>query len=334
MTKESRSSKVESCSTMKEQALERASCPQTKRPSFTVTMRVVYTTGRCNFCLPYKFVEKYISKKECEVRLWVLDGRSWFVQLRMRQRNVLPRAELLSHGWKAFALDNSLRAGDICTFELPNNGNEISFKVSIVKIADDACNKQVANKRRTTTPSKRKRNPCVKVESSFNYDKANMIPQNLIAKIEQEKIKVEPSDSFMKLTSEANTGNQGTCKRPSSSGLSRASEAASQFFSKNPYFQVILRSNHVLGCVLHIPCTFGVHYFEEKTQTEMLWVGEKYWYVKLLAYKSDYKFSVGWAAFAKGNSLQPRDVCISELIKRNQSEMKVYIFRQSGLAQE
>lgn len=51
----------------------------------------------------------------------------------------------------------------------------------------------VANKRRTTTPSKRKRNPCVKVESSFNYDKANMIPQNLIAKIEQEKIKVEPS---------------------------------------------------------------------------------------------------------------------------------------------
>ncbi|XP_062075325.1 putative B3 domain-containing protein REM15 [Humulus lupulus] len=118
MTKESRSSKVESCSTMKEQALERASCSQTKRPSFTVTMRAVYTTGRCNFCLPYKFVEKYISKKECEVRLWVSDGRSWFVQLRVRQRNVLPRAELLSHGWKAFALDNSLRAGDICTFEL------------------------------------------------------------------------------------------------------------------------------------------------------------------------------------------------------------------------
>ncbi|XP_062093921.1 B3 domain-containing protein Os03g0620500-like [Humulus lupulus] len=285
MTKEIRSSKVESCSTMKEQALERASCSQTKRPSFTVTMREVYTTGRCNFCLPYKFVEKYISKKECEVRLWVSDGRSWFVQLRVRQRNVLPRAELLSHGWKAFALDNSLRAGGICTFELTNNGNEISFKVSIVKIVDDACNKQVANKRRTTTPSKRKRNPCVKVESSFNYDKANMIPQNLIAKIEQEKIKVEPSDSFMKLISEANIGNQ-------------------------------------------------VHYFEEKTQTVMLWVGEKYWYVKLLAYKSDYKFSAGWAAFAKGNSLQPRDVCIFELIKRNQSEMKVYIFRQSGLAQE
>ncbi|XP_062086402.1 putative B3 domain-containing protein REM15 [Humulus lupulus] len=184
MTKESRSSKVESCSTMKEQALERASCSQTKRPSFS--------HYACS-CLPYKFVEKYISKKECEVRLWVSDGRSWFVQLRVRQRNVLPRAELLSHGWKSFALDNSLRAGDICTFELTNNGNEISFKVSIVKIADDACNKQVANKRRTTTPSKRKRNPCVKVESSFNYDKANMIPQNLIAKIEQEKIKVEPS---------------------------------------------------------------------------------------------------------------------------------------------
>ncbi|XP_062103975.1 B3 domain-containing protein REM19-like [Humulus lupulus] len=164
---------------------------------------------------------------------------------------------------------------------------------------------------------------------SFVVTKLNMIIPSVFA-----KHYLLSTNNSMKLISEVNTGNQGTCKRPSSSGLSRASEAANQFFSKNPYFQVILRSNHVLGCVLHIPCTFGVHYFEEKTQTVMLWVGEKYWYVKLLAYKSDFKFSAWWAAFAKGNSLQPRDVCIFELIKRNQSKMKVYIFRQSGLAQE
>ena len=36
-------------------------------------------------------------------------------------------------------LDNSLKAGDICTFEL-TNGNKFSFKVSIVKVASDAYN--------------------------------------------------------------------------------------------------------------------------------------------------------------------------------------------------
>ncbi|KAF4380712.1 hypothetical protein F8388_017066 [Cannabis sativa] len=63
-----------------------------------------------------------------------------------------------------------------------------------------------------------------------------------------------------------------------------------------------------------------------------LWVGEKYWHVKLLAYKSKYKFSAGFAVFARQNSLQPGDICIFELIKRNQAEMKVSITRPTCLA--
>ncbi|XP_062096638.1 B3 domain-containing transcription factor VRN1-like isoform X2 [Humulus lupulus] len=312
-------------------AIEGASCSQSERPSFTVTMHETYATGHSNLYLPYKFVEKYINKNECEVRLWVSDGRSWFVPLKVRQANGFRRAELLCCGWKAFMLDNSLRKGDICTFELTNNGNEISFRVTFVKgAADDAYNKQVATKRRATT------NPCVKVESSFNYGEASMISQNQMAKKEQENIKVEPFDKSMKVISEANTGNQGTAnKRPSSSGLcSRgASEAANQFFTKNPYFQVVLQSNHAYGNKLPIPIAFMRQYLEEKSQTMTLWVGEKYRHVKLLA-GPPYTFSAGWAAFATDNSLQPRDVCIFELIKRNQHEMKVTIFRQSDLAQD
>ena len=58
-----------------------------------------------------------------------------------------------------------------------------------------------------------------------------------------------------------------------------------------------------------------------------LWVGEENWHVKLIVNGSDYKFSAaGWGAFARDNSLQPRDVCIFELIKRNQpAERELFI---------
>ncbi|KAM6591521.1 hypothetical protein CsatA_014126 [Cannabis sativa] len=136
----------------------------------------------------------------------------------------------------------------------------------------------------------------------YDKDKARMISQNSVAKKE--------------------------------SGLSRACEAANRFFSKNPYFQVILRSTHVHGHVLYIPLSFARDYLEGKTQTIVLWVGEECCYVKLLVNGSDYKFCGGWCAFVRDNSLQLGDVCIFELLKGYQAEMKVHIFRQTGLIQQ
>ncbi|KAF4390221.1 hypothetical protein F8388_019876 [Cannabis sativa] len=100
-----------------------------------------------------------------------------------------------------------------------------------------------------------------------------------------------------KSVSEANTDhdNQGTAtnnnnKRPSS-------EAATKFFTNNPYFQVKLRAHQLRGNGNLRP---------------------------------EYKFSSGWAAFARDNFLQKTDVCFFELINKNQpAEIKVTIFRQS-----
>ncbi|POO02665.1 hypothetical protein TorRG33x02_016510, partial [Trema orientale] len=139
-------------------------------------------------------------------------------------------------------------------------------------------------------------------------------------------------DKSKKLISEESKGGQ-VIERPSSSGISRASEAASRFFSSNPYFQVAMRSGHMAKCVLHVPLSFAKSYLEEKEQpqTMTLWVGERSWLVTLLTYPTGSRFSAGWAAFARENSLQPRDICIFELTKRNELGLKVSIFKQSGL---
>ncbi|XP_060969983.1 B3 domain-containing protein REM19-like [Cannabis sativa] len=141
----------------------------------------------------------------------------------------------------------------------------------------------------------------------------------------------------IKPVSEANTDhdNQGigtnnnNNKRPSC-------EAATEFFTENPYFQVKLRAHQLRGDgKLYIQVAIAKSWFEKKAQIVSLWVGEEYWHVNLAINKGssssglEYRFSGGWHAFARDNSLQPNDVCIFELINKNKPEVKVTIFRQS-----
>ncbi|POO02664.1 B3 DNA binding domain containing protein [Trema orientale] len=139
-------------------------------------------------------------------------------------------------------------------------------------------------------------------------------------------------DKSRKLISEETTGCQVT-ERPSSSGVSRASAAASHFSSTNPYFRVAVRSDHMKHCTMHVPTTFSKRYFDEmaQQQTVILRFGERTWPVKVLSCPSRHMFSAGWSAFARDNFLQPRDVCIFELTKGNELELKVSIFRQTVL---
>lgn len=85
--------------------------------------------------IPCNFAKTYINKKKANAILEVSDGRSWPVLYRVRNRLVNTLEVEFCHGWNAFARDNNLKEGHICTFELihDGNGNDMLFKVSIVK---------------------------------------------------------------------------------------------------------------------------------------------------------------------------------------------------------
>ncbi|XP_062102235.1 B3 domain-containing transcription factor VRN1-like isoform X1 [Humulus lupulus] len=295
----------------KAEALMRAKHFKSNDPFFIVPMQPSFVGSAYNMVIPFFFAKYYLLNisNHQDVILKVQNGRTWPVKYYYRHYKGHSKIRF-ECGWRAFAQDNNLKVGDVCVFVMRKSIGIMLFEVVIFYKNGEASSPMLpaANKGRTTTPCVPKRNPCVKVEPSFtsNYEKASMISQDLTAKKEI----VEPS------------------------GLSRASEAASQFFSKNPYFQVNVRSTQVHGHRLYIPLTFARLYLEGNAKTFTLWVGEEYWHVKLMVNGSEYRFSAGWTAFARENYLQPSDVCIFELIKRNQPEMKVTIFRQSGLAQE
>ena len=66
--------------------------------------------------------------------------------------------------------------------------------------------------------------------------------------------------------------------------------------------------------------------------TVKLQVADRLWPVKLYAYEGMYqrsscKLYAGWSAFATENTLRVGDVCIFELIMRDDVVLKVHIFR-------
>ncbi|KAF4395219.1 hypothetical protein F8388_001606 [Cannabis sativa] len=305
--------------TEKVEALMRANGFKSDDPFFSVLMQASFVgSSSYNMIIPFGFAKYHLlshSKHHEDVILKVAeDERFWPVRCNYRQYNGHSQIRFES-GWRAFAMDNDLKVGDVCIFVMRKNIVITSFEVTIYKNG-------VRNSPNLPATSVPNTTPCVKIESSFtsNYDKPSKISQeDLIPKKEI----VEPS---------------GTKDMHSPSGLSRSYKAASQYFSNNPYIQVALGWTAMHRKRLYIPLAFASLCFEKKAQTVILWVGEQNWRVNLTVTRSrsgsEYHFSGGWSAFARENCLQQNDVCIFELIQRIQPQIKVTIFRQIALPQQ
>ncbi|KAH0995816.1 hypothetical protein GBA52_019680 [Prunus armeniaca] len=78
----------------------------------------------------------------------------------------------------------------------------------------------------------------------------------------------------------------------------------------------------------HPLCRFSKLLIKLEEQTAKLLVRKKLWCVSLIAHSvNTFPFSVGWAAFARENCLRAGDVCIFELVDKNDISLKVHMFR-------
>ncbi|MED6123104.1 hypothetical protein PIB30_046137 [Stylosanthes scabra] len=109
-------------------ALNKATTSESrKNPSFKVIMKQHYVNSY-SMHVPLWFQEKCFKKRQVAAMiLQILDGRTWPVSY---------NGGKFSSGWKKFALDNNLKVGDVCVFELTNHGI-LSFKVSISRAAQE-----------------------------------------------------------------------------------------------------------------------------------------------------------------------------------------------------
>ncbi|KAI5319449.1 hypothetical protein L3X38_039157 [Prunus dulcis] len=95
-----------------------------KNPSFTATVGSTYQPLH----VPVRFARSFVKRRKQTVTLQVRE-RSWPVNL-IGWTN--ESSAKLSAGWSAFATENCLREGDVCTFELIER-NDIVLKVHIFR---------------------------------------------------------------------------------------------------------------------------------------------------------------------------------------------------------
>ncbi|VVA09619.1 PREDICTED: B3 [Prunus dulcis] len=107
---------------------------------------------------------------------------------------------------------------------------------------------------------------------------------------------------------------------------SEALEAAKKFSSKHPFFRAIMRKAYVDKGRLVIPKSFQASCIGKKKYVR-LQDSKRRWIVKCISRRNSSRLSAGWYQFVRDRALKVGDVCVFELIDRNDAVMKVSIFR-------
>ncbi|GKU93618.1 hypothetical protein SLEP1_g7195 [Rubroshorea leprosula] len=103
------------------------------------------------------------------------------------------------------------------------------------------------------------------------------------------------------------------------------------FKSENPSFTVTIQPSYVHSDV-NVPCFFVEEHVKQNVEDVKLQIGDRLWPVKLLR-SSRYrktKLTSGWGTFVTQNSVKVGEVCMFELINREEAVLKVHIFRKSA----
>ncbi|KAA8547273.1 hypothetical protein F0562_003863 [Nyssa sinensis] len=192
-------------------------------------------------------------------------------------------------GWGTFVQDNSLETGDFLLFRYAGNSQ---FYVQMY--GKSCCEKDV-------TEATRKTNKLSKFQPLIDNESAGA------------QVTRRTSYSSVAEATEED----------------RALEEASKFMSdsKYPCFKGVMRPAYLQHGYLGVPSSFVKGHMTEGTKCVKLQFSNKSQPVNLVTHLKRYMLSRGWIAFAKEHALQLGDVCVFELIHRNDAVLKVSIFR-------
>ncbi|MBA0562498.1 hypothetical protein Golob_007537, partial [Gossypium lobatum] len=259
-------------------------------------MQPSYINPGRKMCIPKNFTMKFLTRDLGDLTLCTSDGRTWSAQyLCYMTRNKYTKATI-HIGWRQFMLDNNLEAGDVCVFELISQA-EIMLKVTIYRVRQDAsCS-----------------SPLGGINSLENGDNvSSSTPGSTESKHHCSIRSLTPHEK------------------------ARAIQKASNFKSKNPFFKVVMQPRYLtIRCSLSIPYKFVNQYLDEEKEEAILRVSDgRTWVVKFAVkvvtggqHKAE--FSHTWRSFARDNNLEVGDVCVFELINRNENSFKVSIFSEA-----
>lgn len=222
------------------------------------------------------------------------EKRSWHVELKEVDGHVY-----FQEGWQQFVHVNSLEFGDFLVFYY---GGNAQFYVNIygkngcrkeVSVSSGEIDREIIHPRDNHTVERRKSK---RLSQRFNDEE-----------IAQKKL----CPRFSMATQEGNG----------------ARKEASKVVSKFPFFEVVMNPSYVDRGYMNIPSSFH-RYMEKDRHGVTLVASNRSWPVKLIKYGLHiWRFICGWTTFCRENKLKVGDVCVFELIEKNDFVLKVSVFR-------
>ncbi|KAL7224042.1 hypothetical protein ACSBR1_025487 [Camellia fascicularis] len=197
---------------------------------------------------------------------------------------------LFQQGWAAFVRDNSLEMGDFLLFRYEGDSQ---FHV-------DMYGKNCCQKLATTDPA----------------NQTDELQEKMQKKSSAARQRVIRRSSWSIVAAEAK-------------GRGRALEAAEKFMSTSNYpsFIRVMRPANLHNRYLNIAMSFVNTHIKKSKTTLKFQISDKLWPVNLTSNQRRALLCGGFPAFAKEQSLQVGDVCVFELIDRDDHVLKVSIFR-------
>ncbi|KAG8645068.1 hypothetical protein MANES_10G033350v8 [Manihot esculenta] len=275
------------------------------------------------FMLPRKFARQYANSLSNPVTLKLSSGAAWQVELLKNEKDVW-----LYKGWREFAQHYSLDIGDTVVFKYEKNshfhvficdqnGLEIEYPEDLLKKEGDDEDEDEdgdgdEDEDEDGDGDEDEDEYGDGDEGEDEYGDEDEDEDEDVIELDCEKIGSKKARLYI---------------------FQDGSEPANNFITENPSFHLVVKSYHLERENVYVPNSF-MQELKDITETEnmLLQVADKVkiWPVNVRFYplKKMGCITSGFRTFARENSLQPRDVCVFQLISSH--VLKVSIFRNAS----
>ncbi|KAI3884924.1 hypothetical protein MKX03_037860 [Papaver bracteatum] len=338
-------------------AVNQAECLRKGRPCFLISWT---ENKKYEMEIPQKVLRKIGRTLSDIVALKSANGRLWNVELKRSGGKVW-----FHKGWKEFTEHLSLRDGYV--LGVGYNGNS-HFYVRITNFMDDSGNQGDSNPEKRCRLSKREEDDDVirldsppyrtHVESKTNEERAQLsVPPGLNTPMQLNKNKGTsslvsdetrspcvgnertPSGKCLPVVKEEKI--EDTSDLPEASkpfqklswraGKERVAEVTRLFKpqTRSPFFAVCMRDTYLTYPYLHIPYTFASKHLRKTIKNVTVLNSEdKVWTLGYWNGGSSAQLCSGWTSLRRDLGLTEGDVCVFELLKGKDTEMRVSVFRE------
>ncbi|KAI3844495.1 hypothetical protein MKW92_036506 [Papaver armeniacum] len=268
-------------------------------PPFIFTWR---NSRKYFMTIPRVFVIRYQLNTENTLVLQDPEGKLWPVKISLRKDGRID----MGKGWYNFSVGNRLSEGDACLFEFHNytKGNTLNVRITKKSDFEKQGYSLIKTKRRIKYLG-----PEFKLLPGWKMDCA-----------------IAPAENRAIQSADAFKSKHPTCK------VNSAIQAANAFKSNYPSCEVMMRPSYVRkGCVGPMPAQFAKTFLTKQSQIVTLRVSDgRMWHVQCntsTSLKYQAYLLKGWYEFVLGNHLKEGDVCVFELVDKDNLELNVNIFR-------